>query len=267
MSKVAAVPLTAMDALPIEKGKAAPLTWWRRLTQVVSLAVLGQWSFYGIFRCPFIVPYVSCQNCPVITCHGRLLTLFWGFWLMLPLSALIFGRAFCSWFCPGGLLNQLFGMMASAKLRIRNVFTKTALYFKYLGLAIALYMWLLYGQPRLAVPIRIGDFFASFAFTFKNANPLWLFRSVFVLGFVALGLLLANGWCRFACPTGGALEIIKSFSLFKVYKDEKCDGCDKCLQVCEMGTHPAEPNCTNCCDCRAVCPCDAIHIGRAGRKS
>jgi ferredoxin-type protein NapH len=267
MPKVAAVPLTTMDVLPIEKGKAVPLRGWRRLTQVVSLAVLGQWSFYGIFRCPFIVPYVSCQNCPVITCHGRLLTMFWGFWLMLPLSALIFGRAFCSWFCPGGLLNQLLGMMASAKLRIRNAFTKTVPYFKYLGLALALYVWLLYGQPRLAVPIRIGDFFASFAFTFKNASLLWLFRSVFVLGLVVLGLLLANGWCRFACPTGGVLEIIKSFSLFKVYKDEKCDGCDKCLQVCEMGTRPAEPNCTNCCDCRAVCPCDAIHIGRPGRKS
>jgi len=268
MPEVAEVPLTTIDVLlPIEKGKAVPLTWWRRLTQVVSLAVLGQWSFYGIFRCPFIVPYVSCQNCPVITCHGRLLTMFWGFWLMLPLSALIIGRAFCSWFCPGGLLNQLLGMMASAKLRIRNVFTKIAPCFKYLGLAIALYVWLLYGQPRLAVPIRIGDFFASFEFTFKNANPFWLFRSVFVLGLVALGLLLANAWCRFACPTGGALEIIKSFSLFKVYKDEKCDGCDKCLQVCEMGTRPAEPNCTNCCDCRAICPCDAIHIGRPRRKS
>jgi ferredoxin-type protein NapH len=267
MSKVAGVPIAAVHVLPDEKTKSASLTVWRRLAQVVSLAVLGQWSFYGIFRCPFIVPYVSCQNCPVITCHGRLLTMFWGFWLLLPISALIFGRAFCSWFCPGGLLNQLLGMMASAKLRFRNIFTKAAPYLKYLGLAIALYVWLIYEQPRLAVPIRIGDFFASFAFTFKNASPLWLVRSVFVLGFVGLGLLLANAWCRFACPTGGALEIIKPFSFFKVYKNEKCDGCDKCLQVCEMGTRPAEPNCTNCCDCRTVCPHDAIHIGRPGRKS
>ncbi len=256
-----------MQSLADEEIKTGAITRWRRLAQVVSLAVFGQWAFYGIFRCPFIVPYVSCQNCPVITCHGRLLTMFWGFWLALPISALIFGRAFCSWFCPGGLLNQVLGMMASARLRIRNGFTVIAPYFKYLGLAVALYVWLIYEQPRLAVPIRIGDFFASFAFTFKNAEPLWLIRSVFVLGFVALGLLLANAWCRFACPTGGALEIIKSFSLFKVYKDKKCDGCDQCLQICEMGTRPAEANCTNCCDCRTVCPRDAIHIGRPGRKS
>jgi ferredoxin-type protein NapH len=267
MSKSVDVPLSSIKELPEEKCQPASLTWWRRITQIVSVAVLGQWSFYGIFRCPFIVPYVSCQNCPVITCHGRLLSIFWGFWLLLPISALIFGRAFCSWFCPGGLLNQLLGMLGSAKLRIRNAFTKTAPYFKYLGLAIALYVWLIYGQPRLAVPIRIGEFFSSFAFTFKNAGLAWLVRSVFVLGFVVLGLLLSNAWCRFACPTGGLLEIIKSISLFKVYKDEKCDGCDQCLQVCEMGTRPAEPNCTNCCDCRTVCPHDAIHIGRPGRKS
>jgi ferredoxin-type protein NapH len=261
------VPLSSIQRVAEDKCQSASLKWRRRITQIVSVAVLGQWSFYGIFRCPFIVPYVSCQNCPVITCHGRLLSMFWGFWLLLPISALIFGRAFCSWFCPGGLLNQLLGMMSSAQLRVRNVFTKTAPYLKYLGLAIALYVWLIYGQPRLAVPIRIGEFFSSFAFTFKNADLFWLVRSVFVLGLIALGLLLANAWCRFACPTGGVLEIIKSISLFKVYKDDKCDGCDKCLQVCEMGTRPAEANCTNCCDCRTVCPQDAIHIGRSGRKS
>jgi ferredoxin-type protein NapH len=267
MSKAVEVSLTSADGIPDEKSKTASLKWWRRFAQIVSLTVLGQWSFYGIFRCPFIVPYVSCQNCPVITCHGRLLSMFWGFWLMIPLSALIFGRAFCSWFCPGGLLNQILSMLAPAQLRIRNTFTKIAPCFKYLGLAIVLYGWLIYGQPREAVPIRIGDFIASFAFTFQNASPLWLFRSVFVLGFIVLGLLLANAWCRFACPTGGILEIIKSFSIFRVYKDEKCVHCDQCLHVCEMGTRPSEPNCTNCCDCRSVCAHDAIHIGRPRRKS
>src|SRR5512139_3110429 len=112
MSKTAVMPHTAADKLPDIKNGTARLTWWRRGAQVVSLAVLGQWSFYGIFRCPFIIPYVSCQNCPVITCHGRLLSMFWGFWIMIPVSALVFGRAFCGWFCPGGLLHQLLGMLA-----------------------------------------------------------------------------------------------------------------------------------------------------------
>jgi ferredoxin-type protein NapH len=212
------------------------------------------------------VPYVSCQNCPVITCHGRLLTMFWGFWLIIPLSALIFGRAFCGWICPGGLVSQILGLIAPVKLRIRNAWTRITPYFKFLGLALALYIWLFWGQPRKAVPIRVGDFFSSISLTFEHAGSLWLARTFVVLGLIALGLLLANAWCRFACPSGGFLEALGSISLLKVYKNEKCDGCDKCLEICDMGTRPSEPNCTNCCDCLSVCPHDAIMVGRSRRE-
>jgi len=252
----------SMETLTDEKSKSLPLRWWRRLSQSAFLIILGQWSFYGIFRCPFIVPYVSCQNCPVITCHGRLFTMFWGFWLLLPLSVLVFGRAFCGWVCPGGLVSQLLGFAAPLKMRIRNAFTRIAPWFKYLGLAVVLYFWWYLGQPRENVPIRIGEFFSSIALTFEHANILWLIRTFFVIAFIALGLLLANAWCRFACPTGGLLELLKRVSWFKVFKNEKCDDCNDCLHVCEMGTRPAEADCTNCCDCLHVCPQNAIKIGR-----
>lgn len=235
---------------------------WRRLGQLAMLAVVGQWSFYGIFRCPFLVPYISCETCPVITCHGRILSLFWGFWLLLPLSVVFFGRAFCGWACPGGLVNQLLGTSAPIKLRVRNVLTRFAPLGMVLGVAVALYAYFALGQPRAAVPIRVGGFFESAALTFEHANTLWLVRTFFVLGFLALGLALANGWCRFACPTGGVLEILKRFALFRFYKTSDCNECDKCLQVCEMGTRPAEMNCNNCGDCLDVCPADAIRFGR-----
>lgn len=241
------------------------LKGWRRLTQLAGLAIIGQWSYYGIFRCPFIVPYVSCQSCPVITCHGRLFTLFWGFWLLLPLSVILFGRAFCGWACPGGIVSQFLGKAELQKLRIRNAITRIIPYLKYFALALALYIWLLWGQPREAVPIRVGDFFSSVALTFEHANLIWLVRTFIVLGFLGLGLFTASAWCRFACPTGGILEGLKSFSLFKIYKNGSCNDCDKCFDICEMGTRPAETDCTNCCDCLSVCPQDAIKIGRFQR--
>jgi ferredoxin-type protein NapH len=188
--------------------------------------------------------------------------MFWGFWLLLPLSVLVFGRAFCGWACPGGFVNQLLGTLAPLKLRIRNAFTRAVPYFKYLGLALALYVWWIWGQPRENVPIRIGEFFSSIALTFEHAHLVWLVRTFFVLGFLALGLLLANAWCRFACPTGGILELLKRVSWFKVYKNEKCNDCNECMRICEMGTRPAEAECTNCCDCLHICPQDAIKIGR-----
>lgn len=238
------------------------MKWYRRLSQLAGVAILGQWSFYGIFRCPFVVPCVSCQNCPVITCHGRLLTMFWGFWLLLPLSVVLFGRAFCGWLCPAGLINQLFGKLAPFKLRARHFFTRPAPYLFFIGIATAIYFWLIAGQPREAVPIRIGGFFESVRMTFEHANLIWLVRTFIVLGLMALGLLFSNLWCRFVCPTGGVLEWGKKFSFFKVYKTQACNDCDKCLKACEMGTRPAEANCTNCCDCLSSCPQNAIKIGR-----
>lgn len=265
MLKAAEVVLGRSDESSRKKEGAQSLSWWRRITQLVFVGILGQWSFYGIFRCPFLVPYVSCQNCPVITCHGRILTMFWGFWLLLPLSAIVFGRAFCGWACPGGLVNQLAGLLAPVKMRIRNTFVRVAPHLKYLGLAVVLYLWFIYGQSRENVPIRVGEFFSAVGLTFEHANTLWLVRTFVVLAFLVLGFVLANVWCRFLCPTGGVLEVFRLFSWMKVYKDEKCDNCDNCLKVCEMGTRPAEANCTNCCDCLSVCPHGAIHVGNPRR--
>lgn len=238
------------------------LTVIRRLSQSIFIGILGQWSFYGIFRCPFVVPYVSCQNCPVITCHGRLFTMFWGFWLLLPLSVLLFGRAFCGWACPGGLVNQLLGIIAPFKLRTRNFAVRHARAGLYISLLVAFAAYFYLEQLRANVPIRTGGFFESVGLTFEHAGALWLVRSFIVIGFLALGLLLANAWCRFACPTGGMIEAVKRLSLLGFHKTPACNDCDKCLRVCEMGTRPGEASCTNCGDCRDVCPTDAIRFGR-----
>jgi ferredoxin-type protein NapH len=238
------------------------LTWVRRLTQTGMLAVLGQWSFYGIFRCPFPVPFVDCQTCPVITCWGRVTTLFWGFWLLLPLSALVFGRSFCGWLCPGGLVNQLIGKASIAKMRIRNHFTKIAFWGLLLGLAVSLLLWLGIDNPRWMVPIRVGEFWGSIRLSFQHATGFWLTRTFVVLGFVVAGFAVANLWCRFACPTGGLLELIKRISLFRIFKTKACNDCNACLKVCEMGSRPDEVNCTNCGDCLKSCPVDAIKLGR-----
>ena len=238
------------------------LTVLRRLIQLAMIGVLGQWSFYGIFRCPFLVPYISCQNCPVITCHGRIVAMFWGLWLFLPVSALLFGRAFCGWVCPGGLVSQMFGRLAPLKFRVKNAFTRFTPFGQYLGLAVALYLFYPLGQPRADIPIRIGEFFRSVALTFEHAGLVWLLRSFFVLGFLALGLIAANAWCRFACPTGSLLEALRHVSFFRFYKTSRCNDCNQCLKACEMGTRPDEMNCTNCGDCMTACPTHVIRFGR-----
>lgn len=244
------------------RAVSSRLTLFRRFSQFVMLAVLGQWSFYGIFRCPFVVPYVSCQNCPVLTCHGRLFSVFWGAWILLPVSALLFGRAFCGWACPGGLVNQLLGKLSPYRARARGAISKLAPWGGYAAIIACLYVWFVMGQPRTNVPIRVGEFFGAVALTFEHADRLWLIRTSVVLGLLLVGLVAANFWCRFACPMGGTLELVKRFSVFKILKTDDCNGCDKCLKICEMGTRPAETGCTNCGDCLSSCPEDAIVFRR-----
>lgn len=237
----------------------------RRVTQLAMLAVLGNWGFYGIFRCPFLVPFVNCQVCPVITCWGRITAYFWGFWLLLPVSVLLVGRAFCGWLCPGGFINQMLGKISFFKMRVRKPLVRYAT----VGMAIAILAVLVMAiglhNPRVAVPIRIGEFWNSVQLTFVHASPAWLIRTFVVLGLMAAGVIVANLWCRFVCPTGGLIELFKGMAIFRIFKTSACNDCDACRRVCEMGTRPEENNCNNCGDCLQTCPVNAIKFGK--RKS
>ena len=233
--------------------------WKRRITQIAFLIFLGEFSFYGIFRCPFAVPYVSCGNCPVIQCPGRKLWL--AFWIVLPVSAIIFGRFFCGWACPGGFVSELLGKLSLARGKMKGALEKVVSSGKYLVIAGSLVVFLLTNNPRWAMPIRIGDFFNSVKLTFEHADNLWIARTLFVLIGLGLAILIPGFWCRYLCPTGGILEAFRRFSLFKYFKTKVCDDCDKCRELCDLETRPSEINCTNCGACSNICPVDAIKVG------
>jgi len=233
--------------------------WKRRITQIAFLIFLGEFSFYGIFRCPFAVPYVSCGNCPVIQCPGRKLWL--AFWIVLPVSAIIFGRFFCGWACPGGFVSELLGKLSLARGKMKGALEKVVSSGKYLVIAGSLVVFLLTHNPRWATPIRIGDFFNSVKLTFEHADNLWIARTLFVLIGLGLAILIPGFWCRYLCPTGGILEAFRRFSLFKYFKTKVCDDCDKCRELCDLETRPSEINCTNCGACSNICPVDAIKVG------
>lgn len=246
------------------KFTAIPLSWKRRVAQISSLAVIGEWSFYGIFRCPFAVPYIGCGNCPVVQCPGRSLWM-WS-WIFIGALALVFGRAFCGWICPGGLVQDLLASMAIFRHRIARTLETWAGAMKYLTLAASLWVFFAMANPRWAVPIRTGEFFASVGLTFEHANILWLTRTIAVCVMMGCGILIPHFWCRFFCPTGGALEIFRRFSFFRFEMKENCVDCDRCRKVCDLETRPNEINCSNCGACKPHCPVDAIGIGQIAQK-
>jgi polyferredoxin len=254
------------DKIETTKAGGFLLPKIRRIVQIVMLFVMGKWAFYGIFRCPFLVPFVNCENCPVITCWGRFTYYFLGFWLIIPLSAFVVGRAFCGWLCPSGFVNQMIGKISICKLRIQSKYFKYAQIGMVITVLAALYIYFGMGNPRMAVPIRVGDMVNSVQLTFAHASFAWLVRTGVVLAIMAGGIIIANAWCRFVCPVGGILEVIKHISRFGMYKTDSCNNCNACLKKCEMGTRPGEMNCTNCGDCLHTCPQDAIKFGRKEKK-
>lgn len=247
---------------PLRSGRSRVRYYANRGTQLIMLLLLGQWSVYGFLRCPFVIPYISCQNCPVITCHGRIMQLFWGVWAGWLALAVLFGRAFCGWACPGGLISRLTDKVFPRKLPLALIDANQLSYGKYLVLAFLLLVYFVMGQPRADVPIRVGEFFKSIGLTFEHASDLWRIRTLIVVAALIGGLAVSSLWCRFLCPSGGVLELVKRFSFFKVYKTEACNNCDACRRSCYMRTRPEESNCTNCGDCIEHCPQGCIGMGR-----
>ncbi|ATD81920.1 MULTISPECIES: 4Fe-4S binding protein [Desulfovibrio] len=247
--------------------KLRMLHWCNRAALFASTLFIGEWGLYGAFRCPFVVPFVSCQNCPVITCPGQMSRLFWGFWGVWLAVALFFGRAFCGWLCPGSLVNRALALNP-LRFKANPPGISSYKWTKYLMLAAGLTIWFIMGQPRVNVPLRIGEFWPSVWLTWEHAFPMWQLRLVITVAILALGLGVLMCWCRFACPFGAALELVRRFSFFRFYKTQECNDCDQCKRACLMRTRPDEENCTNCGDCVGSCPKDCIRFGiKPGSKA
>jgi len=231
------------------------------LLQTISLVVLGEFAFYGIFRCPFSIPFVSCESCPVIQCPGR--KLFLVLWIVILGSAVISGRVFCGYSCPVGTVSEILGKLVVIKRKRRDKvkYKKFFFYGKYIFLIASFLIIIVFNNPRWAIPIRIGDFFNSIKLTIEHANSLWIVRTIFIAGAIGTSLFLSRIWCRYLCPAGGMLEIIKGFSIFKYFMTSDCNNCNECSKVCTMETRPSELNCTNCGECKDVCPVNAIRFG------
>jgi polyferredoxin len=243
---------------------ARPRRWIRRLVQLGMAAGIGEFAFYGVFRCPFAVPYVSCGSCPVVQCPGRQLWI--PVWVGILASGLLVGRAFCGWACPVGLVADLLGKVSLLRHRLRGRLDRGVAWGKILVLLASVAVVIVLANPRWAIPIRTGGFFQSVALTVEHASPAWLWRTGFIAGAILLGLVVSHLWCRTLCATGGLLDLLNRVAPWRYHRTAACNDCDQCREVCPVDTRPAEHNCTSCGVCDHVCPTDAIRF-RRGRSS
>ncbi|RME67574.1 MAG: 4Fe-4S binding protein, partial [Nitrospirae bacterium] len=209
-------------------------------------------------------------------------TIYRGLFLSLAvvLLTIVFGRFFCSWLCPLGVLNQILSSVKpdpSGQFRYNRFRPLYRLKYYVLAVLVLLGLFKVF-QIGLLDPIALLTRTTSTLVVpaVNRATGLVYAKDFMAQGGVALAVvfvlvIFANRivprfWCRVLCPLGALLGFFASFSVLRIWRDEqKCTNCLLCLKNCHGGCDPHRDlkfsDCHLCMNCLEDCPEGAIHYG------
>ncbi len=199
--------------------------------------------------------------------------------LIIPiLLTALFGRIFCSWICPMGLLLEITDkfrkVLKFLEIKTYNVrFTRGT---KFALLVVGLISSAILSVPILGYvypPAIISRELHDLIFTLFDRAEAKLLGFTFVgltwMSLILLGIILfevvisRRWWCRYVCP-GGALYILLGIKRPVRIKllESKCTHCVDCVVACPMGLNPMNnqmgAECDNCGACISSCHDDAL---------
>ncbi len=191
-----------------------------------------------------------------------------GFFIFLTvvLVSLVFGKSFCSWICPIGLISEYVGYAGekifNRKIRMPVWMDYPLRSLKYLLLGYLLYViiwvmktpgvWAFLDTPyNLMSDIKMYYFFAELSKT-----------GLIVIGaLMILSVFFRNFWCRYLCPYGAFLGWASVLSLNKIRRnDSTCIDCGLCAKACpsfikvDQVKTVYSDECTTCLQCVDACP-------------
>lgn len=205
--------------------------------------------------------------------------------LVLCLSALLLGRAFCAWFCPLGLVGEwLHGLRSRwivGEWRPPRWLDAVLRSQKFLVLAFLLFIVLI-AVPGAALP---GYFTSPYHQAADMKMGAFFFNLTLISG-LCLGWVLLltatfrQGFCRYLCPYGAWLSLLGLLTPLRIRRDPaRClrsagHDCDKCSRACpsRIQVHQLiavrSLECTSCMSCITACPkrADALHLGSKARR-
>ena len=191
------------------------------------------------------------------------------FWILVLVSAVILGRAFCGWFCWfGGYLEMVEWGIGSLKIKIPSRMLLYLGVIPFVSLALKVYNSLLVNW--------IQGFPTTFTFQLADVEP-WggqqtgisILITLIMFGPVLFFVFGRKAWCRYLCPIGALLKIFGIVGLCKVrLVNDNCIGCGTCNRTCDMQvdvlgelkTHGEvlSSGCIRCLKCTNECPKGAI---------
>lgn len=209
--------------------------------------------------------------------HPAGLTIF----ILALLSALLFRKSFCGYFCPAGYLSgllhrlgQRLGWARQLNGKIGRLINIVLSLPKYLLLAFFIkIIWLDMSS------LEMQSFMQSNYNQVADSKMLLFFLHPGTISLVVIATLMVgstiipNLWCRGFCPYGALLGILSKFSLTAVNRDaDKCIDCKLCSKTCpsRLEVHKMQrvlsAECQGCIECVSVCPkADCLQV-KAGSK-
>lgn len=180
------------------------------------------------------------------------------------LLVLLFGRVWCSWFCPYHLivemLQKLRGKMnlQPKKPEYSISFVNNTNKIRLLFILSGLFLTGIAGIPILNL-ISAPGIISSQALVLVKFHY-FTFELVFIFVLLFLEFFFFYFfWCRLFCPTGIFLSFLDRKKAMNVVKLKvKCSMCESCIKSCPMILNPMtdgkNPVCHNCGICIDSCP-------------
>lgn len=248
----------------------------------ILLAAYFQYPFSG---CSYLKIGFLRLVCPVGFIEATLATksIIWelvpGFVVVCALL-FVFGRAYCSWFCPAaqagnkavGFIGKFLppSFMKGFRLKWRRVRAKISDKLKldfrdgaalFLGAAVGIAV---FGYPFFCLFCPIGVVSRNLI---ELATHYSLRLELVMLALpLFLGLIFRSGW-KCMCPVGTLRGFItkSNRSLIPLKNVAQCNGCRKCEKVCPSGQSPflniIDPaKCIKCFECVDECPQKALSV-------
>jgi len=165
----------------------------------------------------------------------------------------LFGRFYCSVFCPLGILQDVIAFISRRKAKAQPNYAKT----KY-AIAAAVFGLMVCGWN---IGFLLLDPYSNFGrifggFTLGAMLPLIIIA--------ALSVWRKRFYCTTICPVGTLLGLFAKFGVFRLKIADKCIKCGKCMTVCPSGCINIKEGfldnerCVRCMSCISVCPRECI---------
>ncbi|MGC8865885.1 MAG: 4Fe-4S binding protein [Bacteroidales bacterium] len=287
--------------------KINKLVVWRRLSGLMFflLLLLAFTDFAGILptgviRWPgylqFVPSLLKFLYDPSILATG---------FLIILLLTIIWGRIYCSWICPLGVLQDLLGRFrnwkSKKKKKYRTLPSLRALRYTVLVIVTLLLLagimqplvltdpYSLFGKimHNLLMPAlmtinnQLSSFLVGHNIYFAKPYPAAAFHQASLwFSLAGAGLLLflsvkyGRIYCTAWCPVGTLLGLFSRLSLFSLkISEDSCTSCGLCARACKAGCIDYHKltidfeRCVGCFNCLGACPSHGISFQRRKAKA